>query len=491
MKDNQNFENQWQRAFENANESPDPQVWERITRRLDEDEVVVLLPWWSSVGFRVAVSVAILMVSIGLWWFSESLLITNQRLLVGGHKSPTTSPSKQVSKSLITNQQLLVGDYTSPTADYKSRTSTSKQVSKSLIANQEVLVGNYKLPTSPSKQVSKSLITNQEVLVGNYNPPTTEADYDSRTAKSSLEDEAKTFIGNQISTKLSTLTPKGYRYLPGLQAAQLWIPTLAFKVDVPPPPIVSKKIYFASLGVAPTQFNAAISTVQQGLVSYSSSSFANNDITQNTNEPAFSYSLQTSGGIELSSRLSLSSGLNYLRGNSTYTTLGVFDGANFKTVFSEAISNNNTMMDMAVAKSVTNSPAGVLGTNPQFSMVERLQSSMHFLQIPVQLDYALTKPHKKVSLWLMGGVVGNIFLQNSLANRFNNAEIIRSNSGVYRSLSVAATTGVWLKYRVSKHWSATLTGNYQQSVGSITRTSVGFSAKPHLLGLGWGLRHTF
>lgn len=502
-----NFEYNWRKAFEEAEEAPPASVWAKIEERLEEDEErALIVPFWKSAqGMRwlAAASVALIMLSVGVGWFNQTTSSQND-----------IAKSVAKSKSVEKNNEIAAPD---------AEASVAQIPQTSIIAREEAatslkLSKKQNLAFSPQKSkktlrtnsqnVSSHIDSQNEKLSPTSEPNTIASKVEMRPSDevplSNLENKRAEVVAAattqdiiSISRSINSLSIKNLQDLLGLTERQPWV---AYQ-EVPSESANKKKSlpkeYWASVGVMPASYNAGVSIggnasnrAFNASGQYALANVANRSTTS-TNRPSLSYALQWQGGLQLNQRWSLETGLNYLQGNSRFEGTSGFD------VFSNTYVNN---LEAAVNYSTNNSKnatsdfPGLITDKSQIQPLATTQSisnSYQYLQVPVQAGYAIIKAKSKLSLWVLGGVVNNIFLRNSFETGQERVVTVSGADNPYRTLSLSASTGLRFQYRMNKHWTTLVSGNYQQSLGSTTRSSAIFEAKPQLFGLGAGLRYGF
>lgn len=509
-----NFENNWRKAFDNADEIPPTSVWERIEARLDEeDDRVAIIPlWkqWQTLRWVAAAGISILLVSLGGWWFAKSsesniqLAITNKEKItpkIGiGEKTSdeTLENSNATPKAQILPRQSLkepiVAIPKDPNVD-----ATLSVVEKNELRSKPGL-SKIKQPknswtTLLGKEAVIANLQKNKIELPQTNPLTVIPE---ETTISSIQNNSLPIASAPITLStpilaLSSLDSKEMRELIGLSKRQPWVVYQTTQSEQKVQKMPTKE-YWASVGVMPASYNAGVAIGG----SQSSNAFAStnqgflNNTTQSSpsaNRPSFSYALQWQGGVQLAQRWSLETGLNYLQGNS------IFEATNGFNVFSNSYVNN---LEAAINVSDNSKPRydfSAIGTDK--SQVQSLTTSQHinnsyqFLQVPVQAGYALVKPKRKISLWLLAGLINNIFLRNSFQSGQESTVIVSGADNPYRTLSFSASTSMRIQYKMDKRWTMLLSGNFQQALGSTTRSGAAFEVRPQLLGVGAGLRYGF
>ncbi len=505
-----NFEYNWRKAFEEAEEAPPASVWAKIEERLDEDEErALIVPFWKSAqGMRwlAAASVVLIMLSVGVGWFNHTtsspndIAQSNAKSKIVKKDNTILAPNAAASVAQVPQKSTVKEKATMPLKSPKKQElaelafASSPNSAKTLKTNSQ----NVSFPiTSQSEKLSPTSKTNtvaSKVEAGPFD----------EVPLSNVENtraEVAAAATNQdiisISRSINSLSIKNLQDLLGLTERQPWV---AYQ-EVPSESANKKKSlpkeYWASVGVMPASYNAGVSIggnasnrAFNASGQYALANVANRSTTS-TNRSSLSYALQWQGGLQLNQRWSLETGLNYLQGNSKFEGTSGFD------VFSNTYVNN---LEAAVNYSTNNSKnatsdfPGLITDKSQIQTLATTQSisnSYQYLQVPVQAGYAIIKAKSKLSLWVLGGVVNNIFLRNSFETGQERVVTVSGADNPYRTLSLSASTGLRVQYRMNKHWTTLVSGNYQQSLGSTTRSSAIFEAKPQLFGLGAGLRYGF
>lgn len=533
------FENEWRRRFDDASETPPPALWERIEARLDEEEEerVMVIPFWQrtqQLRWVAAASVTALLLAVGGWWLktnlpeksvaastqlaqqpraTETTKLENLSVPSAKENDPKTSlaaksepvvdegVAETPTKVTREKEQVTAAPLSGETARLMASSSKRNGGQKGRAARQE-----SKLPVTPALISPFSEQTIASATTQNITPSSGEK-MNAKGGTSAEIPVAGFSEGGQVAAPsepkvspemtLAFLESKQLRQLVGHPKRQPWVAVPSEPIDFVKPKQLPKE-YWASVGVMPASYNAGVEIGRRGMLAAASNtplynnlaSFNNSARTSSgTNRSALSYAFQWQGGVQLSSRWSLESGVNYLQGNSIY------QGVNAFSTLSNSYINS---LESAVNLSDNNVPRYDLATiGSDKSLVQTLSTtqdisnSYQFVQVPVQTGFALIKPKRKFSLWLLGGVINNIFLKNSFQTGQDNMVTVSGNDSPYRRLSFAATTGMRLQYKVNKRWTTLLSGNYQRSVGSTTRANAAFQSRPQLMGVGAGVRYGF
>jgi hypothetical protein len=218
---------------------------------------------------------------------------------------------------------------------------------------------------------------------------------------------------------------------------------------------------------------------------------------------SFSVAYQAGAGLQLNEHWSVESGVGYLVGRSTVEsparTIGnSLIGTNNPTV---ALSNlyadalQNSLYSTATANgqkassdylNYTNSSQYLARSNYNDQTRQTLANNYRYVQMPVQVGYQL-RPRKRLSLALLGGLLTNVFVRNTVDDDL----VVTTKDGVYRPVSWAAIMGARFRYRPSRQWSASLAGTYQPSLGLGTRPGSEVLSRPTSTGVSFGVDYHF
>lgn len=539
---NNQFEDNWRKAFEDAADSPPDSVWAKIEARLDEKP----LPWWNrfaSARVLVAAGVSLLLLT-GLGWWINGLTIDKSvskltKNAADLRKNNTVLDTKRP-VTTAQNQEIKTKDF-AHSNNKKNKPSASLTVAKTnkhknSLGSSGISEQANSKPTTMSSQVleaeqaglyrrsdqlvqppklakislKQKLVTQNSLKKSINSPrfPTSHSPFNqskqeniistapmlqTEKAQESTPVEAVA-VSITPSLDIDFLLPKSQTNLAGIATPK---PSVAYNLPASSQ-VTSANIRlkpWVSLGLAPQFFNSQLQT--NTIAAASNATFATADVKAGPNQAAFSYSVQLAAGFQFKSRWSLETGIGYLRGNSVYKDISVFNPANNLTRNSLEVAiaqspntSGSALADASKSGSLlgfANSPSSAIST----ATSQTVHNQFSYLQIPLQVGYAIVQDRKKLSLWLLGGFSNTVLLSNQFENGANNAVSFGFGQGPFRTFSVTASTGLRLQYRFAGHWSGTLTGNYQQTLGNTTRANATFSARPQWWGLGCGLRYQF
>ena len=262
---------------------------------------------------------------------------------------------------------------------------------------------------------------------------------------------------------------------------------------------------WASVSMMPSAFNPSVA-VRSAQSSYGSATSLSNAASSQPSvrsQANISVAYQAAAGVQLSERWSVESGVGYLAGRSTVESPVQASVVSLQATPSNgSIQSTNLYLDalrgsIANAKVATNAMATLdyAGTNNNRYAVQNnynpqtrqsLTNNYQFVQVPVQVGYQL-RPRKRLGLALLGGLLSNIFVRNTVGDEL----VITSKDGIYRPVSWAASVGARFRYRPSRQWSASLAGLYQPSLSFGTKPASAVQTRPTSTGMSFGIDYHF
>ncbi|GAB4042575.1 hypothetical protein [Spirosoma jeollabukense] len=277
--------------------------------------------------------------------------------------------------------------------------------------------------------------------------------------------------------------------------------------ELPMEPEVSKsqrksREMWASASVMPGAFNPMVA------LKSTQAAYANALVAGTTNQSSvtsranFSVAYQAGAGVQLNEHWSVESGIGYLAGHSTIETPAQVASSNYigavanqnvvtSNLYVDAI--QNSLVNKATASSAPQTALDLVSNNSFYSQYryssqtqEVLTNNYQYMQVPVQVGYQL-RPRKRLSMALLGGILTNIFVKNTVGNDV----VVTAKDGVYRPVSLAATMGARFRYRSTGKWSASLAGLYQPSLEFGTKPDSQVQSRPTSTGMSFGVDYHF
>lgn len=549
------FEQEWQRAFESAAETPPPSAWEGIESRLDarKSAAVVPLAWWRSpkVYYAAAAVAALLLLS----W---PVLRLSQPDSSGEVTSENTTPS--FGSAAIDTPELAARvpetkppsghSEASPSVNAPIRPTTAEPKIERLA---DALSARSVLPAAPALEIpARSGITGVEsqslrpaptavsdlaalphVSVPESMHPEKSTDgnratdlmpkTDGNTGTSGTSFVPKSGeIPGQTPTIIAITSSSRHgkpedieRVIMGSSTVPLRTPALTFPIAQPSPVGTSEgTVHLAQRAVRYDEAElpslprrgrvrelwAGVSLMPAFFnpkidVTTAPAAFSNAKASRESlasgSRGQLSYAVQIHGGKRLSRHWSVETGVSYLQGNSGFNSPGY--------VLDATTSKSQNVLENALTtgKQGNDYFSTIVGTssfdksNGAYIALDQ-NAANNYRYVQVPAQAGYTlNPDGRLSYTLLGGVVANLFLQNQIQDSQGAAHKTTADDGIYRGLNWSATTGVRVNYRLAEHWDATLTGAYQKAVASILRDSRTLDSRPQLYGVAWGVRYVF
>lgn len=548
--DNQNLPDDfWRKAFDEAAETPPARVWDAVERRLDESQDPRILPLWGTGlassrpvmwGAGLAAAVALLLVG---WWVIRTGVPDDSV----ARTEPATRPGRvvvvpKVPSPTVTNPT--VADERRPVSpapvDAEAVASIDKPVTKSAnetdsevaVIEQPMAAQNRSVDSPVARTEPKLTLKHTEAAELSNAPlsaisPTRTLVPDEgltsvRQATLSMATElpaapVSTDYSLDLVTQptLTMLTGRPLRLRESTPIQRIvWVAPAELTTGVTAPTVAQSnresKKFWASASLMPGAFTPSVMVRSAPLPVVASNTTALNVGT--VSQPSvdsradLSVAYQAGAGVQLTDRWSIESGVGYLVGRSTVysptlasaaikqANVAVQTESTADNLYADALRNSVGTVNTPSrnqAFSNTNALADysflrLLGSNYSNQTRQTLSNDYRYVQVPVQIGYQL-RPRKRLSLALLGGLLTNIFVRNSVGDDL----VVTSRDGVYRPLSWAATMGARFRYRPSRRWSASLAGIYQPSLGLGTRPSSEITSRPTSTGVSFGVDYHF
>nr|WP_293837502.1 hypothetical protein [uncultured Arsenicibacter sp.] len=538
----------WRKAFGEASEMPPARVWDAIERRLDEEEDRGIIPLWGGTpmagatgsggltGIRpwmrwsAAAAAAVLLLSLG-WWAMDTPVKENPVLSAA---KPAGTPSEQ-----ITKQPDVLASATKPAGAPKLSTMAvdnsrklPRNVHNPLPEAQLAAVqakGGVRAAEAGAEVPVLMAATNREKV---QNPADVIAENTVKRFPESaavLADNAvksagtETIKGNsavgygapvQVVTPVALAAPEAsIAALEPLSSHPMrdrmygtqrivWYRINDVMLDVNSSQPKEHRELWASASVMPGAFNPSVSipSSQPGMVY--ANYVANTRVaspTQRVNSRAdLSVAYQLSTGMKLGNRWTIETGVGYLEANSTVNSPTQTIVANLQSAMLSEIRTSNLYAD-ALRGAISGSNANYaqvsmdksnsfIPSNNAYSaeQVQKISNNYQFVQVPVQLGYQL-RPRKRLGVAMLGGLLTNWFVKN----RVDESVTISSGDGVYRPVTLSATTGLRFRYRPTQRWSASFAGMYQHALQNATKANVDVRTRPQTIGMSMGVDYHF
>lgn len=271
----------------------------------------------------------------------------------------------------------------------------------------------------------------------------------------------------------------------------LLLPSLAYQNQSPIQPSKKKSASF-SIGfrVMAASFNPNVRLLENAASANASLTQGTSAQTQNSLASESSTSLMADLHLnyKINERWFLAGGFQYLQGNAILENSALFinrTNSQRSSLYAGLIANNTNKTS---SPSFSNDNL-VLNSGATLALSSRFE----YLSMPVSIGYQL-RPLRRMGLSLSAGFSGDIFLKNTIGSNdlgSLNAEIYRPSDGVYRCLNLSGQMGLGLSYQLTKRWSASFESLYRKALfnGLIDGSSV--KIHPRAIGAGLGVNYEF
>ncbi len=497
-----NFEEEWRKAFESSELAPPADMWNRIERELDKKEKRPFF-FFIRPNLSAGIAAALVVALAGFWYFGSS---SKQNNIAQSRSSKSAVSSRIGSKNISDSKQIEVAQ--------------SPQTSLSTHEDKNIGFQKSDLPSDDKK----STIEQKQSLI---NKPLNSAQI-AQANTSVYHQESEGMIEKHLSKKTQTSSTQGINQVTPNEKGTLalyQIKNKGFHLFVREFYLGKNKLLFDTYtelaveetiaqnsegkfwlgfqsGVAPFKPSMDLSPLNSISMKEAEiyADYSNlYEKPQSTNNPPIvgaeppkgdvfvsqpinnlkrgtSSQIGLNWGYQLNKHFSLESGLKYLRGNSVLesNTYSFSKNGEANTFFANYLSNTNKSNNTVIA----DASQGI--------------SRYEYLILPIQIGYQINLS-PKVSLQISSGLTADIFLQNTLINdngMLDDKNIFKSSNSFYKPLNFSTLQGLRGAYKLNNRWQAIISGTYQQSLTSTTSSDI-LKMKLKLFGLNYGLSYRF
>lgn len=525
LENHNNFEEEWQKAFENASFSPPSDMWDRIERELDEKKRRPFIFFMRPSGMVAGIAAALIFVLGGVLFFNKNL----------SEKTVNVVQNNTIKNNIGKTTKQIDLEKNNAQNTEKQGLSTENQIPTTLSADtqNEVIALNNNIKSSKevhfsSRKTAKNdlktlYLSNETVSKSLSETPVLSSTFSSEVEKNFDKNTTQTFDNQQINTlpisdfsknltaDLKTLKHKEYRYFGSRYTLKR--EKLLFDSEIENAPIIasndSKFWVGLQSGVSPfdpnmklgglnvVAFQQAEAFAQSSNMPSSPSLGANppmvsdkpaGNVVVSQPQNAIKAGVGTNTGIafgyKIAKKLNLESGIRYLRGNSTLQT---------NTYAFQQNGYSNTFLADYLLQNSNSFTTKISNSNTVVADASQFGNRYEYLMIPMQLGYEIGIT-KNLGFNILAGVSADVFLQNTITNDnsfLQEKSVINNSSQIYKPLNISGLGGVRATYLISKHWQATLGSSYQQSLFSGINSSTALQMRLRLFGVNYGVNYRF
>ena len=512
MNEEQNMPDEvWRRAFDGADETPPPRVWNAIERQLDEPGSGRIVPLWGRglsrpVVWRTGLAAAVALLVVGFWLVR-------------------TEPAAQPAVARVQPAEAIPSVLTQPEGAGAPNDAVANLASapeaKSATTD---LVAASQLKTTPTAlglTADRSFETQRGDVIPYGAAPQLAIPLPNALA-APLTNSVATLLTSKVPGS-SSPKPNGFAFAGPTQLAgrgirlydtrplqrMVWFGTA--ETDQVTQPVeeatrVAAKRKWASVSVMPGVFNPGVSVAIPAYALTNAPKAGNGSVVNSRGSVAVS--VQATAGVQLTDRWSLESGVGYLVGRSTVESPGAQPVYNFaqsgyvaSTAFAATAAPDNLYTDILRSQrnttAVRNTSTAVsndllISNTNRFTNLssygnrQTVSNDYTYVQVPVQVGYEL-RPRKRLTLALLGGIITNIFVKNTV----DDALVVKPSDGIYEPVALVASMGARFRYRSSERWSASVAGVYQPAITPGTRPDSPVQTQPTTAGVTVGVDYHF
>ena len=513
-----NFEEEWQRAFENASISPSDDMWDKIEEELDRKKRRPFLFILRPSAIATGVAAALLLVLGGLFFLNKNDLENQKAFAQNTSKSkssiePTIERAKigesiakiPNSTNIVTSEEAIIS--VEIAGQLSDNFSLKNQKKSSYFSNKVKTQNTSNVAEKPLLMVAAK-VDAQEGNVISINKAIETKSADNQYVISEKEvvlvDKSR-----NLFTEINILEGKKYTYFGSSRTLNR--NKLMFDYEASEIPVLasneSKFWLGIQSGVSPFDPNMKLGGLNtfalQAADNFAKASNAPSVpnmgavagepagpvvVSQPKNAIKSGVGINTgfAFGYKVAKKWNIESGIRYLRGNSTLqsNTYAFQQNGYVKTFLADYLLKNSSNSMAAAAQNPINT---VVADASQFN------NRYEYLMIPMQLGYEIGLS-KKLGLNILAGISTDIFLQNTIAhdNTFvQEKSTINSANNIYKPLNVSGLGGVRASYLLSKHWQVNMGSSYQHSLFSGINSSTALQMRLRMFGVNYGLNYRF
>ncbi len=509
-----NFEEEWQKAFNDASFSPPSDMWERIEQDLERKKRRPFLFFLRPSAMLAGIAAMLILALGGILFLNKK---DTQTLVANNTQIQPNKNSQNQSNESITSAENDNITVETPN-DIETVTSLNESNNKQNILAEVGINQSFAKPKKSNKNIQlptlvaaslSSFNTDNAITATRVNNNQLLEDLNIQMVDSQRNRNVfSNIIEDGKSNNLALLQHREYQYFGSRYTLKR--EKLNFEVEENETPILasndSKFWVGIQSGVSPFDPNmklGGLNTVAMAQAdafakvsntpSFGASPSADDPqpnvmVSQPQNAIMSGIGINTgvAMGYKISKKWNFESGIRYLRGNSTLNsnTYAFQQNGYVNTFFADYLLQNSSSQEFQIANSPINT---VVADASQFG------NRYEYLMIPLQVGYEIGLS-KKVALNLLAGVSTDIFLQNTIINDnsiVQEKSTINNSSNIYKPLNLSGLGGVRASYLISKHWQLNLGSSYQHSLFSGINNSTALQMRLKMFGLNYGLNYRF
>jgi hypothetical protein len=465
------FEQEWQKAFDSAFMFPPAHLWDSLEAKLPPEKEKNHRPLWF---YYVAASViGILLMGGGTMWYRQT---TSERDVVSKNQGFSKEKLIQPSSSVAT-----VSPHTINETPTNIQTIKPTHITKHIHIYKPIIIVN-----ANTNLVTQNSILQHEAEQNNgMNQPIPSSNEHEAYMGLSPTPSATTVPLNE--NKLALLANKPFK------TAKVNLRThLIFFVYNQPEEVAKNdklvKQWWLGLKAGAVSFDPAIATTYAAAnkAIASTPAIAPSYVgmpteSQSVSTPLASYTLNIQVGKDISRKSFIEMGIQYLNGQSTLNSNGyLIDriSSNRSTLFLGAIQTPSTILADQSAFLPSNQP--VIQNN-----------NYQYLSIPIQAGYRMIDT-KQWDVSILAGASADYFIRNTIGSTNNTNEInITPSDNIYKSLMMSSSLGLRSGYKLSKKWKVIIEGSFRKALTNGLQQEGITAFRPQTIGINMGAMYRF
>jgi len=502
-----NFEDEWRKAFENASLPPSDELWGRIETELDKKKknrpfLFFLKPSLMATGLAAALA----LVLAGILFFNKgpetNVAQNNTKPIEGKNTTSTTQATESVKETAVsaTAQETLASADNLANADNGLVQARTKANNGKSLASSTSIASTSLNKNGIRNTARQTAVIENPTITENTTLAAISSDNTAKDAIAPLTPEALA-SNKTMLTSVDNLEGKQYRYFGSRYTMNR--NKLAFDAEaletLENTALASNDSKFwvgVQSGVAP--FDPNMKFGQLNSLAFSSANeyaqMANSIASpgdkmsvsrpQNDIKAGLAINTGVSVGYKIAKKWHFESGVRYLRGNSTLETN------------TYAFQNNgyvNTFLGNYLLQNSDRGYSLVGNSNTVVADASKFNNRYEYLMVPMQVGYEIGIT-QKLGLNILAGVSTDIFLQNSI---FTDNGLVRSkntisnDNKIYKPVNFSGLGGLRASYLISKHWQANIGTSYQRALFSGMGSSVDLNMQLQMFGINYGFNYRF
>ncbi len=457
-----NFEQEWEQAFEQAYIFPPVKVWENIEKQLPKAK---RRPFWAWIGVFLA-SVTL----IGSGWFvgknstNFNKTTTRQSKIITQKSFDDKLALKQIEDSKILKNRILSQEKQNKEVSNLKSLGQSN-IHKSLAKKEDKSLGFEQI--FKADEQSNQVFMSPKQTDRFDTTPTVDITQNSKIEKQTFE--------NLVSKNIKI----AYSLIP--------LPDVGFEAKLEKAKIKKEK-FWLGLQFSTISFNPGINVLYQTQAALANS----NDYTASSvSEPKISFLIEANLGHRINDKFFWESGLSFLRGNSTlYSNSFLVNRLNSSrnNLYANAIgvsqatpvANFNLDKNLNISNAFVPA-AQVIGQENRFS----------YLVVPLLLGYEFFEMNR-FSVSAMAGMSADVFLSNDISSTGSlNASSFVASDGVYKVVNFSGLASLRASYQVGLKTHLLFESNYRNALANGLNQDSDVKIRPHSAGFALGLQYKF